>query len=93
MSQILLTVVAALGFFAWGIAVLSAIRIVSLAPKGQKLSIYGKVGWWQFAEIREALGTEVDPHIHAYQRAFIAFIGLILIALVAGALFGSMAQT
>ena len=92
MTQILLTVVAALGFFAWGIAVLSAIRIVSLAPKGQKLSIYGKVGWWQFAEIREALGPDVDPHIRAYQRAFIAFIGLVIIALVAGTLLAATAQ-
>ena len=92
MITLVLTIVAALGFFAWGIAVLSAIRIVSLAPKGQKLSIYGKVGWWQFAEIRKALGPDVDPHIRAYQRAFIAFIGLILIAMVAGTLLGATAQ-
>jgi hypothetical protein len=91
MITIVLTVVAALGFFAWGIAVLSAIRIVSLAPKGQRLSTYGKVGWWQFAEIRQSLGPDVDPYIRAYQRAFIAFIGLVLVAMVAGTLLGATA--
>ena len=92
MVTIALTIVAAMGFFAWGIAVLSAIRIVSLAPKGQKLSVYGKVGWWQFAEIRAALGPGVDPHIRAYQRAFIAFIGLVLFAMIVGTLLGDTAQ-
>jgi hypothetical protein len=92
MITMLLTLVAALGFFAWGIAVLSAIRIVSLAPRGQKLGIYGKVGWWQFGEIRQRLGPDVEPHIRAYQRAFIAFIGLVLFAMVVGTLLGATAQ-
>ena len=92
MVTIVLSVLAALGFFAWGVAVLSAIRIVSLAPKGQKLSIYGQVGWWQFDKIRAALGPDADPHIRAYQRAFLAFIGCVLIAMVAGTLFAAQAQ-
>jgi hypothetical protein len=92
MITIVLTVLAALGFFAWGIAVLSAIRIVSLAPKGQKLSIYGKVGWWQFDQIRSTLGPAVEPHIRAYQRAFVMFIGLVLVAMIVGTLLASTAQ-
>ena len=92
MITIVITVVAALGFFAWGIAVLSAFRIVSLAPKGQRLGIYGKVGWWQFGEIRAALGPQVDPHIRAYQRAFLVFIGLVVLAMVVGTLLGATAQ-
>ncbi|MBL8598726.1 MAG: hypothetical protein JNL14_13405 [Devosia sp.] len=92
MATIVTTVLAALGFFAWGIAVLSAFRIVSLAPEGQKLSVYGQVGWWQFDKIRAALGPDVDPHIRAYQRAFLTFIGCVLIAMVAGTLFAAQAQ-
>lgn len=88
MDTIILTVMAALGFFAWGIALLSAFRIVSLAPKGQKLSIYGKVGWWQFGEIRAALGPQVEPHIRSYKRAFLVFIGMVLLAMVAGTVAG-----
>lgn len=91
MVTIVLTVIAALGFFAWGIAMLSAFRIVSAAPKGQKMSVYGKVGWWQFEEISRALGPSVEPHIRAYKRAFIAFIGLVIIAMLAGTLLGSAA--
>jgi hypothetical protein len=92
MISTLLTVVFGLGFFAWCIAVLSAIRIVSLAPKGQKLGVYGKIGWWQFADIRSSLGPDVEPHIRAYQRAFIAFIGLIFIAMIAGTIVGVTTQ-
>ncbi|RYE10263.1 MAG: hypothetical protein EOP22_05930 [Hyphomicrobiales bacterium] len=92
MITIVLTVLAALGFFAWGIAVLSAIRIVSMAPKGQRLGIYGKVGWWQFGDIRTALGPNVEPHIRAYQRAFVAFIGLVVVAMIAGTLLAATAQ-
>ena len=92
MATIVLTVLAALGFLAWGIAVLSAIRIVSLAPKGQKLGIYGQVGWWQFDKIRAALGPDVAPHIRAYQRGFLPFIGCVLIAMIAGTLLAVEAQ-
>ena len=92
MITILLSVVAALAFFAWGIAVLSAIRIVGLAPKGQKLSTYGKLGWWQFGEIRTALGAAAEPHIRSYHRAFVTFLGLILVAMIAGTLLGAAAQ-
>lgn len=88
MVTIVFTVLAALGFFAWGIAVLSAIRIVALAPKGQKLGTYGKVGWWQFGEIRAELGPQVEPLITAYQRSFVAFIGLVLVAMVGGSVMG-----
>jgi len=89
---IVLTIMAALGFFAWGIAVLSAIRIVSLAPKGERVRTYGKIGWWQFAEIRESLGPAVEPHIRAYQRAFIVFLTLVILAMIAGTLLGATAQ-
>lgn len=92
MITILLTVTAALGFLAWGIALLSAFRIVALAPKGQRLATYGKIGWWQFGEIRAALGPDVDPHIRAYRRAFITFICLVLIAMLVGSLLTISAQ-
>lgn len=92
MITIVLTAVAALGFFAWGIAVISAIRIVSIAPKGQRMRTYGKIGWWQFAEVRAELGPAVEPHIRAYQRAFIAFLTLVIIAMIAGTLLGATAQ-
>ena len=92
MITIVLTIMAALGFFAWGIAVLSAIRIVSLAPKGERVRTYGKIGWWQFAEIRENLGPAVEPHIRAYQRAFIVFLTLVILAMIAGTLLGATAQ-
>jgi hypothetical protein len=89
---IVLSIASLLGFFAWVIAVVSAIRIVSLAPKGRKLATYGRVGWWQFDAIRGELGTAVEPHITAYQRAFIAFFALILVAMIVGTLLGATAQ-
>lgn len=92
MSTTIVIVLAALGFFAWGIAIISAVRIVAAAPKGERLGTYGKIGWWQFAEIRHALGPSVDPHIRAYQRAFITFIACVVLAMIAGTLLGMQAQ-
>ena len=74
MTGTLLTVVAGLGFFAWVIAVFAAIQLVRLAPKGEKLKTYGKLGWWQFDEIRKTIGPAADQPIRVYQRAFIAYI-------------------
>jgi hypothetical protein len=70
-------VVGVLGLFAvfsWAIAVISAVQIVRLAPKGQRMRTYGRIGWWRFDENRREIGPAADPHIQAYQRAFVAFI-------------------
>ena len=92
MTGTLLTVVAGLGFFAWVIAVFAAIQLVRLAPKGEKLKTYGKLGWWQFDEIRKTIGPAADQPIRVYQRAFIAFIGLVFAAMIAGVALGAMTQ-
>ena len=71
---------------------ISAIRIVGLAPTGQKLRTYGQLGWWQFDKIRGTSGATVDPHIRTYQRAFLAFIFCVLAAIVIGGLLSVTAQ-
>ena len=93
MGQTVLTVVAGLGFFSWVIAVISAIQLMRLAPKGQKLKIYGKLGWWQFDEIRKTVGPAAEQPIRVYQRAFVAFIGLVLVAMIAGTLLGGLSSS
>ena len=92
MITILLGVLGTLAVFSWIIALISAIRVVGLAPKGQKLGVYGKLGWWKFDDIRAIVGPSGDQHIQTYQRAFVAFIACVLISIVGGGLLSAVAQ-
>ena len=88
-------VVGVLGLFAvvaWVLAVISAINIVRLTPKGQRLRTYGQLGWWQFDKVRATAGPAVDPHIRTYQRAFLAFFLCVLASMVIGGLLSVTAQ-
>jgi hypothetical protein len=80
---------AALAFFA---AVIAAIQIVALAPKGQKITTYGQLGWWQFDKIRATVGPAADLPIRTYQRAFVVFITIVILAALGGTLLGAQAQ-
>ena len=57
-----------LGLFAvvaWVVAVISAVQIVRLAPAGERLRTYGRLGWWRFDAIREQgarYRSAVAPH-------------------------------
>ncbi len=93
MISILITVIGALALFSWVVALIAALRIVGLAPKGEKFRVYGRLGWWNFDGVRALTGPTADPHIQAYQRAFIAFIACVIIAIVAGTLLAAVAQT
>ncbi|HWA17533.1 MAG TPA: hypothetical protein VG757_00920 [Devosia sp.] len=82
MAPVILSVIGLFAIFAWIVALISAIRIVALAPKGSGLRTYGRLGWWQFTPIRAELGPAAEPHIIAYQRSFIAFFVCALGAIV-----------
>jgi hypothetical protein len=92
MISILLSVAMLLVAFSWVIAVIAAIQIVGLAPKGEKIRTYGQLGWWQFDKIRATIGPAADPHIRTYQRAFVAFFIIVILAAVGGVLLGAQAQ-
>jgi len=92
MISILLGVLMLLVAMSWIIAVISAIQIVGLAPKGEKLRTYGQLGWWQFDKIRATVGAAADRHIRTYQRAFAAFFIIVILAAVGGVLLGAQAQ-
>ena len=84
MTGILISVIGLLAVFSWVIAVISAIRIVGLAPKGQRIRNYVRLGWWRFGEIRTDLGEAAAPHITTYQRAVTAFLMLIVAGIAVG---------
>jgi hypothetical protein len=88
-------VIGILGLFAvvaWVVAVMSAIQIVRMAPAGEKLRTYGRLGWWKFDVIRQQIGDAVDLPIRSYQRAFVAFFICVLASIVIGGLLGVTAQ-
>ena len=90
---ILIGVAGLLVVMAWIIAIISAVQIVGLAPKGEKLRTYGQLGWWQFDKIRATIGPAADLPIRTYQRAFMVFIVIVILGAVAGVLLGGQAQT
>jgi Na+-driven multidrug efflux pump len=71
-----------IGLFAslsWIIAVIQAIRIVKLAPKGEKLGSYFALGWWKFDQIAAKAGPESLPVLETYKRAVIAFLVFVIL--------------
>lgn len=88
MAPVLISVVALLALAAWVIAVIAAVRIVSMAPKGQKFRTYMWLGWWRFADIRGVIGPAAEQHIRTFQRAFVAFFVCVLLAAVGGTMAG-----
>lgn len=87
---IILAVVALLAVFAWVIVAIAVVQILILAPKGQKMTVYGKLGWWNMADIRTIVGPAADPHIRAMKRAGIAFIVCAAIGVGLGVVAGAM---
>jgi hypothetical protein len=70
-----------MAFIAWAVALMTALSVVRLAPRGQKLASYFQLGWWRFAALEQRLGPQVLPLIQRYRRAFIVFFGIIFILL------------
>ena len=74
-----------LGLFAvlsWIIAVIQAIRIVQLAPKGERLGSYFALGWWKFDQIQAKAGPASIPVLQTYKRAVIAFLVFVILGVV-----------
>jgi hypothetical protein len=76
-----------IAFIAWAIAALAALNVVSLAPKGEKLSVYFQLGLWRFAALEARLGAAVRPHLIRYRRAFFVFFAVIGAIIVLSAVF------
>ena len=62
-------------------AVISALSIIGLAPKGQKLKAYFALGWWRFAQVEAIAGPAAAPYIARYRKAFLAFFACIFAAM------------
>lgn len=87
---IILAVVALLGVFSWIVVAISVVRILMLAPKGQKVAVYGKLGWWNMTDIRTIVGPAAEPHIRAMKRGGITFVACVAIGIGLGVAAGAM---
>ena len=90
---IVLGVVGLLGAFAWIIVAISVVQLLRLAPKGEKMRVYGKLGWWNFADIRTIVGPAADQHILAMKRGGIAFVACVVLGIGLGAILSALPQT
>ena len=75
---------------AWIVAVWSAIAVIRLAPAGEKLRNYMRLGWWKFGEIEAAVGPAVVPHLKRYRIALLAFLAAVIGGIVIGFAFSSV---
>jgi hypothetical protein len=92
MIGVVIAVLGLFAVFAWGLALISAIRIVRMAPAGQRLGTYVRLGWWRFADVEAVIGPEVEPLLRTYRRAFLAFFFCVLAAIGIGGLLSVTAQ-
>lgn len=79
--SILFGVIGVFAMLSGVVAVIQAIQIVSLAPKGEKLGSYFALGWWKFGRIEAKAGPAAVPHVRIYQRAVIAFLAFVILGL------------
>ena len=79
--SILFGVIGAFAVLSWLVAVIQAVQIVSLAPKGERLGSYFALGWWKFGQIAAKAGPASVPHIQIYRRAVIAFLAFVIFGL------------
>ena len=69
---------------AWGVAVVSAIAVIQMAPPGDKLESYFQLGWLRLSTLRARLGPGVEPHLRRYRNALLSFLACILVGMVIG---------
>lgn len=63
---------------AWFTAVISAIAVVQLAPRGEKLSSLFRLGWLRFSTLTTQLGPAAVPHLARYRMAMFGFMACII---------------
>jgi hypothetical protein len=75
--HVVMFVAALIAFIAWAMAALSALNVVQLAPKGEKLMSYFRLGLWRFTDLEASIGPQVTPHLVRFKRAFLVFFATI----------------
>ena len=73
-----LVILALVAVVAWFTAVISAIAVVQLAPRGEKLSSLFRLGWLRFSTLTTQLGPAAVPHLARYRMAMCGFMACII---------------
>jgi hypothetical protein len=73
-----LVILALVAFVAWFTAVISAIAIFQLAPRGEKLSSLFRLGWLRFSTLSTQLGPSALPHLARYRVALFGFMACVI---------------
>jgi hypothetical protein len=63
---------------AWLVAVISAIAVFQLAPRGEKLSSLFQLGWLRFSTLSTQLGPSALPHLARYRMALFGFMACVI---------------
>ncbi|HEY9010490.1 MAG TPA: hypothetical protein VIN06_05695 [Devosia sp.] len=73
MLAILVSLLAALAFGAWVVALAAALSIWRLMPAGHRLKSLFSLGWLNLDSIREIAGPEADRYTKRYVYALVVF--------------------
>ncbi len=75
-----LVILALVAVAAWFTAVISAIAVVQLAPRGEKLASLFRLGWLRFSTLSAQLGPAALPHLARYRMAMFGFMACVIAA-------------
>ena len=73
MIAILVSLLSAVAFGAWIVALVSAISIWRIMPAGHKLKSLFSLGWLNFDSIRQTAGPAADRYTKRYVWALVVF--------------------
>jgi hypothetical protein len=73
MLAILVSLLSAVAFGAWIVALVSAISIWRMMPAGHRLKSLFSLGWLNFDSIRDIAGPEADRYTKRYVYALVVF--------------------
>jgi len=75
-----LVILVVVAVVAWFTAVISALAIVQLAPRGEKLSSLFRLGWLRFSTLGAQLGPTALPHLARYRLGMFGFMACVIAA-------------
>ena len=73
MLALLVSLLSAVAFGSWIVALVSAISIWRMMPAGHKLKSLFSLGWLNFDSIRQTAGPDADRYTKRYVWALVVF--------------------
>jgi hypothetical protein len=67
------------GVVAFVAATISLVRIIMMAPNGERIATLNRLSWLQTDRIKASLGPAVEPPLAHYSRSLITFLACVVL--------------